>query len=174
MRVGAVRHAPGVRAAALGALVLALASGCGDDEGDEEAPERQPAAPSPAAPPATGEENGPGGPQPGDVAPDPNPEDEPVDPEAEEPVRSEAVFTGRGGRISPSRVNVPPYIAVHVILESADGGNYQLSVEGETLAVGPDRRSERVQLDGLRPQDRYVATADGRRLVVSATAEPGP
>jgi hypothetical protein len=165
-----------VRTAAACALVIvvALAAGCGGDDEEEDAPERQPAASAPATTQSTGEETAPAATQPEDGATAPEPEDDPGDAEAEEPVRSEAVFTGRAGRISPARVNVPPYIAVRVVLRSADGRPYQLRVEGATLTVGPDRPSESVQLDGLQPQARYTATGNGQRLVVSASAEPGP
>jgi hypothetical protein len=162
-----------VRAAAACALAaVALAAGCGGDDEDEPT-EREPAATAPTAPQATrAEETAPPATEEGETtAP---PEENQGDPEAEEPVRVEAVFTGRGGRISPARVNVPPYIAVRVILRSADGRPYQLRVAGATLTVGPGNRSRSVQLDGLQPQARYTAAGNGQRFVISASAEPGP
>jgi hypothetical protein len=157
-----------VRAAAACALaLLALAAGCGDDD-EEEPPEREPAATAPTTPETPAEETGTEEtppPEEGDTAP--APED---DPEAEEPVRSEAVFTARGGRISPRRIEVPAYIAVTVVLRAKDEGDYSITIEGRRLSVGGE-----VELDGPQPGDRYTGTAStGERLVISATAEPGP
>jgi hypothetical protein len=88
----------------------------------------------------------------------------------EEPIRSEAAITGRGGRLSPRRVSVPAFIAVRLTLRSGDG------VAGRTLRASSGHPGS-VTLDGLTPGRSYVAR--GKRgtagsVVVSASAEPGP
>jgi len=157
-----------VRAPAACALaLLALAAGCGGDD-EEEPPEREPAATAPTAPETTSQEpETEDTPSPEQEGTTPAPEE---DPEAEEPVRSEAVFTARGGRISPRRIEVPAYVAVTVVLQAKDEGEYSITIEGRRLSVGGE-----ADLDGLGPGERYTGTAStGQRLVISATAEPGP
>jgi hypothetical protein len=104
----------------------------------------------------------------------------------EEPIRSPAEFTGKGGRIQPRSIGVPPFIAVMVTLRSIDSRAYTLKVAGHTLKAAP-RSAASVSLPGIRPGKRYVATVaggvspgghtprDGRGSVqVVASAEPGP
>jgi hypothetical protein len=163
-----------VRATAACALaLLALAAGCGGDDDEEESPEREPAATAPTAPETTSEE-----PEPTTTEGEetiPPEEDDQGDPEAEEPVRSEAVFTAKGGRISPRRVEVPAYIAIRVELRPKDERDYSIVFEGYRMSVGGNTEAAFLSLDGLQPGDRYTGTAStGERLVISATAEPGP
>jgi hypothetical protein len=67
-------------------------------------------------------------------------------------------------------VEVPAYIAVVVRLEAADGGDYTVEFEGKRIGPG-----ETIDFDGLRPNERIAGMgSDGRRLVIAATAEPGP
>ena len=89
-----------------------------------------------------------------------------------EPVRAEALVTGRGGRFTPRLVRVPPYIAVRLVVRSGDGADYQLKVGSEVASTeGPGTAAE---LDGLPPGERYVARGNAGRVVIEASAEPGP
>lgn len=94
----------------------------------------------------------------------------------EEPARSLALFTGRGGRISPRVIRVPAFISVRVELRSGDGRDYALEFEGEELAVRGGLVSVSRAFDGLRPGDALVGRplGAGNRVRVEATAEPGP
>jgi hypothetical protein len=95
----------------------------------------------------------------------------------ETPIATQALFTGRGGRLSPSRIRVPPFIAVSVVLHSADGGSYAIVVDGKTLTVDSGHHGAAVKLPGLRAQSRYVVTnksGSPSRLTIVASAEPGP
>jgi hypothetical protein len=104
-----------------------------------------------------------------------SPEDQPGGAGDEEPARSQALFTGRGGRIRPRVVRVPAFIAIRVELRSADGRTYSLRIGGRTLRVDRDVDSVSARFDGLRPGKALAGTAaDGSRVRVEATAEPGP
>ena len=170
-------------AAALVAGVLAV--GCGDDD-----PEPSPSGTAGATTPGAGQ------PEPGPPAAtdEPAPEEEPEEerPQAtasgrtpspeeaeggagdEEPIRTEVVLRGRNGRVAPSRARVAPFIAVRVVLRSADGGRYSLTLGGKTLTVGPARRRAAVDLGGLRSGRRYVGRGPTGSVTVEASAEPGP
>lgn len=154
---------------------LALAAGCGGD--DEESAER-PAETTPAVsvpdpvttpPPETTIER--------DGA-DPEQEPRTVPPEEqqgdEEPIRSEAVFTGRGGRLRPQEVQVPAFIAIRVILRSGDGAEYTLRIGGARLKVGNGRDTAELELDGLLPDETYAGRSPHGIVRVTASAEPGP
>jgi hypothetical protein len=158
----------------LAALVLALA-GCGGDDEDE--PATTPAATTPTAPanetptvpeePATATE----------TEPATSPEDQQGGAGDEVPAESQALLTGRGGRITPRVVRVPAFISVRVELRSADGGPYVLRFGGTTLAVRDEIRSMSHRFDGLRPGAALVgrsATGAGNPVRIEATAEPGP
>ena len=102
------------------------------------------------------------------------PRDRPPD-GGSEPIRAEALLTGRGGRITPRLVRVPAYVAVRLVLRAADGRAYELAVEGRRLRVSGRGVSRGLDLDGLQPGARYDATArGGGRVVIEASAEPGP
>jgi hypothetical protein len=103
------------------------------------------------------------------------PEDQPGGAGDEEPARSQALLTGKGGRITPRLVQVPPFISIRVELRSADGRGYSLRIGGRRLAAGGDLGSASVTLDGLRSGKAYVGRAgDGGRIRIEASAEPGP
>lgn len=95
----------------------------------------------------------------------------------ETPISTQALITGRGGRLSPARIRVPPFIAVTVVLHAADAQPYAIVVGGRALSVGGARSQASVKLPGLKPEGRYVATIKAgspSRLVIVASAEPGP
>ena len=165
---------------ALSALaVVGLVAGCGGDDEDE--PDRPatapPAATSPAPPVTTP-------PPETTVTPDerdPQAEPRTVPPEEqqgdEEPIRSEAVFTGKGGRLTPRVVRVPAYIAVRVILRSPDAGReqaYVLEIGGERLAIGHVQALAEAELPGLPPGRAYKGRSPQGDVRIVATAEPGP
>ena len=104
-----------------------------------------------------------------------SPEDQPGGAGDEEPARSQALLTGKGGRISPRLVRVPPFISVRVELRSSDGRKYGLRMAGRRLSVGGGSGSASTTLDGLRPGAAYVGRgSDGSRVRIEASAEPGP
>jgi hypothetical protein len=94
----------------------------------------------------------------------------------EEPARSLALFSGRGGRIRPRVIRVPAFISVRVELRSDDGRDYALEFNGEALAVRGGLASVSRAFDGLRPGEALVGRplGAGNGVRVEATAEPGP
>ena len=101
-----------------------------------------------------------------------DPESQPGGAGDEEAARSPAMFTGRGGKITPRVVRVPPYLAVRAELRSADGRDYMIFFGTKVL-----RNGKTLTLDGLRPGTklRGLAAGGGNSVVViEATAEPGP
>ena len=104
------------------------------------------------------------------------PEDQPGGAGDEEPARVEAALSGRGGRIGPRVVKVPPYISVEVTLFSADRRDYSATVEGKALRVSGSDRSDSASLDGLRPNASYTVqpSGGGSAIRIVASAEPGP
>ena len=116
--------------------------------------ETQPAETTPDTPTETSPENAPGGA--GD----------------QEPARTLALFTGRGGRITPRLVRVPAFISIEVRLRSADGGEYALRFGTVIVKAGGDSHT----FDGLRPGQSMTGhpTGQGNPVTISATAEPGP
>jgi hypothetical protein len=111
-----------------------------------------------------------------ETEPAPSPEEEPGGAGDEEPARSLAMFTGRGGQIVPRTIRVPAFISIRVELRSADGRDYGLRIAGETLNVTGGLGSVSTTFDGLRPGQVLVGTpiGPGNRVRVEATAEPGP
>ena len=87
---------------------------------------------------------------------------------------TQALFTGRGGNITPRVVRVPPFIAIRVELRAGDGRVYQLQARGRTVRVDADVSSTSTTFAGLRPGKRLVLTGPAGRVVVEASAEPGP
>jgi len=184
--------------AALLALALAVAAGCGADEGGdaeqpdtatsaspstETAPSDIETAPSEAEPaPTEPETDGQGKTtpdEPGSAPPDDpggarrSPEQRAGGVGDELPALSEALFSGRGGRVVPPVVRVPPFIAIRARLRSADGADYVLRAGNRTLrASGDDSAS--AAFDGLRPGRRIVLDGPNGRVVIEASAEPGP
>jgi hypothetical protein len=176
------------RAGLVLALALALAGCGGDDEEPTNEAQREPTAtepepaeteartderetePQPEAPTAPEEEPE----SPGEALP--SPEDQPGGARDEEPARSLALFTGEDGRITPRRIRVPAFISIRVELRSADGREYGLTFEGETIRVSGGLASVSTTIDGLRPGEAVVGTPAGasNRVRIEATAEPGP
>ena len=150
---------------------------CGDDDEDADRPaETTPTVSTP--PPVTT-------PPPETTGtskePDPQSEPRPVPPEElqgdEEPIRSEAVFTGKGGRLTPREIRVPAFIAIRVILRSTDVGRdqgYSLEIGGGRLAIGHARSVDELELDGLLPDEAYEGKSPQGNVRVVASAEPGP
>jgi len=111
----------------------------------------------------------------GAVAPDgDSPESQPGGAGDEVPASSQAQITGDGGRLSPSTVRVPPFIAVRVVLVSEDGVEYELSGGGQTVEAGGEIRSASVLFEGLRAGERLVLSGPQGRVTIEANAEPGP
>jgi hypothetical protein len=103
-----------------------------------------------------------------------SPEDQPGGAGDEVPARSQALITGSGGRLSPRVVRVPPFISIRVELRSADGGDYALSARGRKLDAGGQLSAVSTTFAGLRPGKRLVLDGPQGRVVVEASAEPGP
>jgi hypothetical protein len=114
--------------------------------------------------PAEGPEDVPGG------------EDMPGGAGDEEPARTLALFTARGGRITPRVVRVPAFIAVKVELRSADGQTYALRFGDTTITAGGELSSVGKTIDGLRPGEAIMGkpAGPGNPVRIEATAEPGP
>jgi hypothetical protein len=104
------------------------------------------------------------------------PEDMPGGAGDEEPARTLALFTARGGRITPRVVRVPAFISVKVELRSADGETYSVRFGDTTITAGAELSSVSTTLDGLRPGEGIVGTPEGagNKVRIEATAEPGP
>jgi hypothetical protein len=176
------------------AVVLAVGIACGavacgdDDETDETAPAvtAQPtetaateAAPRPETETSetetgdtdTAEADGGGA-----AAPDgqSSPENQPGGAGDEVPASSQALITGRGGRLHPTVVRVPPFIAIRVELDSADGIEYELEGGGRDVKAGGEIRSASTTYQGLRPGKRLVLSGPQGKVTIEATAEPGP
>jgi len=105
-----------------------------------------------------------------------SPEEQPGGAGDEQPARSQALFSGRGGRVRPAVVRVPAYIAIRVELRSADGAAYALRFGDRTLRVDRNLGSVLADFSGLRPGKTLVGepVGSGNRVQVEATAEPGP
>ena len=145
----------------------------GDDEEDQPA---EPTATTPATPPVTTPPpEAPATKGGGESKQEPRtvpPEEEQGD---EEPIRSEAVFTGKGGRLTPREIRVPAFIAIRVILRSTDDRIYTLEIDGQELLIGDAGKSvDEAELDGLLPNESYRGTSPQGNVRVVASAEPGP
>jgi hypothetical protein len=105
-----------------------------------------------------------------------SPEQQPGGAGDETPISTQALFTGKGGDITPATVRVPPFIAVTVVLHSADGGSYAIEVAKHELKVGSGHPTATLQLSGLRAGKRYTLDVSGapETLAIVANAEPGP
>jgi hypothetical protein len=93
----------------------------------------------------------------------------------EVPAQTLALFTAKDGKVTPRRVAVPAFISIRVELRSGDGAEHSLTFGSKTIRAGGALSSASTTFDGLRPGDKLVGTLDGGgRVVISATAEPGP
>jgi hypothetical protein len=172
---------PLVLAALLVTAALGLAACGGDDEpaAEETAPPApvtetatEPTETEPSPPPTETQETDTAETE---AAPPPPGEEEEGGGGDEEPIRTQARFTGREGRVSPRVVQVIPFIAVEVSLRSADGRGYRLEGDGTLEAGGTGGSSAPLRLDGLRPGSSYrFRTQSGQVVRVVASAEPGP
>ena len=110
----------------------------------------------------------------GAAAPGVSPENQPGGAGDEVPASSQALITGRDGRFHPTVVRVPPFIAIRVELNSADGVEYELEGGGRDVRAGGEIRSASTTYDGLRPGKRLVLSGPQGKVTIEATAEPGP
>jgi hypothetical protein len=187
--VGAMSRSWKAVVAAL-AVVLALAlAACGDDEegggggayggaGTTAATDMATTetAPAETGTTTTGAETG-GGAADGGGAAAPGgeaPEDQEGGAGDEVPASSQALITGEGGKLSPGVVRVPPFIAIRVVLRSADGVEYELSGGGKTVKAGGEIESASKTFEGLRTGERLVLRGPQGNVAIEANAEPGP
>jgi hypothetical protein len=105
-----------------------------------------------------------------------SPEDQQGGAGDEQPAYTLALFTGRGGRISPRVIRVPAFISIRVELRSADGKEYGLAFGTKTLKVSGGLSSVSTTLDGMRSGAAVAGTplGTGNGVRIEATAEPGP
>lgn len=92
-------------------------------------------------------------------------------------VRIPATFVAApGGRLAPATITVPPFLAVEVSLQSADGKPHRLVLETpapHTVRVPGGGRAA-VRIPGLRA-GRYAVLLDGRRAgALVAGGDGGP
>jgi hypothetical protein len=90
------------------------------------------------------------------------------------PASSQALVTGDGGKLSPSTVRVPPFIAIRVQLRSADGVEYELTGGGKTVKAGGEIETAATSFDGLRSGEKLVLKGPAGNVTIVANAEPGP
>jgi hypothetical protein len=163
------------RGVALLVAGLVALSGCGGD--DEEPASTKPAVTAPtdtelaeSVPAETMETTPP------EAQPPESPEEVEGGQGDEEPARTLALFTARGGRITPRAIRVPAFISIQVELRSADGETYGLRFGDTTITAGGELNSVATTIDGLRPGEAVFGrpTGAGNRVRVEATAEPGP
>lgn len=170
--------------AAILAIVLAGAGCGGDDEGGarQETTSAKPVTPTVTVPARTSpereqtetaarspkDEGGEAQKKPG------YPEDQPGGAGDEVPASAQVALTGRGGRIGPLVVKVPPFISIRVVLRSADGKPYLMRFGRRVVKARIKGASPTATFDGLRPGRRLVGFSVSGRVVIEASAEPGP
>jgi hypothetical protein len=170
-----------------GCLLAVAWNGCdSDEETDTEAtrpmteaeretvPTDEVPAPTEETPPVTEPETETLPPE--EKAPQAPPEEQPGGAGDEEPARSLALFTGRGGRITPRVIRVPAFISIRVELRSVDDREYGLEFDGERIRVSGGLASVSTTIEGLRPGRAVIGNpvGAGNRVRIEATAEPGP
>jgi hypothetical protein len=173
----------GKRATVVAVAALLALSGCGGDDQDPPSTVSE-TAPAETEAPETATVEAPTETEPPEPEPETETETAPADsPEEdeggagdEEPARTLALFTARGGRITPRVVRVPAFIQVRVELRSADGETYGLRFGDTTITAGGELSSVSTRIDGLRQGEAVVGrpTGAGNSVRVEATAEPGP
>jgi hypothetical protein len=158
------------------ALALALSACGGDDDGGT--------APSTATSPAT-TATAPQATAPSATDPPPDATTPPGGAEhtarendsgGEEPVRVDAAFTLRGGRLRPATVTTPAFLAVSLSVRNLDPVARVVVVRADRdyrLAVGPGRRAAR-QIPGQRAGAYPVLVGGRRRGTLVFGGEPGP
>jgi hypothetical protein len=166
--------------AALVALLLAVwAAGCGGDDEDKGSTKTPSSTRSTTTQTATskttktGTETNTGGGTPATTSP----ENQPGGAGDEEANRAPALFTGKGGRVTPLVVRVPSFIAIRVELRSADGRTYGLRFGRTTLRAGPQVASMSTSLSGLRHGQSIMGqplAGTSNAVRIEASAEPGP
>src|SRR6185312_1356459 len=80
-------------------------------------------------------------------------------------VRIPAAFVvAPGGRLAPATITVPPFLAVEISLQSADGKPHRLVLQTPTphTLAAPAAGRAAVRIAGLRA-GRYAVELDGRR-----------
>ena len=188
VRRAAVARRTGALTLLMIAGVTGAVSACGSEDEDETAATPPPSTAPTAQPPSTPAPSPapPGQPEePRELTPPPGGAEHRRDGErprspadgGSEPVRAEAVVTGRRGRLAPRLVRVPAYVAVRLVLRSADGAGYGLELgRGRRVSVGQGQSEDTLELDGLAPGQRYTARPEngGPPVVIEASAEPGP
>ncbi len=92
----------------------------------------------------------------------------------EVPAGTQALITGEGGKLSPRSISVPPFIAVKVVLESADGVEYAIGAGKRQIKAGGEIRSAAATFPGLKTGERLTLTGPDGSVVITANAEPGP
>jgi hypothetical protein len=91
-------------------------------------------------------------------------------------VRVPAAYTVVNGRLQPATITVPPFLAVEISVEAADGKAHHLLVrtpKSHTLTVAAGARAG-VRIAGLKA-GRYVVELDGKpagALLVGGDAGP--
>jgi hypothetical protein len=165
------------RAALVAALLAVWVAGCGGDDEDKSNTKASPSTRSTATQTGTTEttkaKTNTGGGTPASTSP----ENQPGGAGDEEANRAPALFTGRGGHITPLVVRVPSFIAIRVELRSADGRTYALRFGGKTLRAGPQVASMSTSLGGLRHGqsiEGHPVGSTGNAVRIEANAEPGP
>ena len=164
----------------LACALLAALGGCGGDDEPAATTERPPESTptqTATAPTETEEVRTGAPPRPPHAEPEePSPEDRPGGAGDEEEARVPAQLTGRGGRITPRVVRVPPFLAIRVTLRSADGRAYGIRVGRKQVRTGGQVTSATLEIDGLRPGAAVTAepVGEGNPVRIVANAEPGP
>jgi hypothetical protein len=157
--------------------VPCLVAGCGGGDGGGSTSSSAPAAPATtqAAPAPTTTTTTPAPAPPSTTPAKPPPSATSTVPGGSEPARTELTFTGTKSGVKPRRASVAPFVAVRVSLVSADHSSHTLAIGGHTLRVGGTRKSEFVELPGLRTGKSYTGKADGRvKITILSSNEPGP
>jgi hypothetical protein len=166
---------PGSGLAIFSALVLGLAA-CGDDSGGGNtgaASTTPPVATAPSATEPPPDATGPSTVPPGGAEHTGRDQDQAG---GAEPVRVDAQFTLRRGRLSPPTVTTPAFLAVQVSVRNLDRASREVVVRTDRdyrLSVGPGRRATRL-IPG-QPAGTYAVLVQGRRRgALVFGGEPGP
>jgi len=94
----------------------------------------------------------------------------------EEPVRIDAAFTLRAGRLRPATVTTPAFLAVSLSVRNLDSVARTVVVRADRdyrLVAGPGRRAAR-QIPGQRAGTYPVLVGGRRRGALVFGGEPGP